>query len=50
MGQEFYETRMGHDFYFGTMPRIAKALEELVAVEKEKVEIMKQQQKSGKPE
>lgn len=47
---DFYETRMGHEFYLDTMPRIAEALEKLVAVEKEKVEIMKQQQKSGKPE
>jgi uncharacterized protein (DUF2164 family) len=24
---EFFQTRMGHQFYNGTMPRIAKALE-----------------------
>lgn len=25
---EFFETRGGHEFYYGTMPKIAKALEE----------------------
>ena len=25
---EFYETRGGHDFYYGTVPAIKKALEE----------------------
>ena len=26
---EFFETRMGHTFYDGTMPRIAKSLEQI---------------------
>ena len=26
---EFHETRGGHEFYFGTMPRVAKALEKI---------------------
>jgi hypothetical protein len=26
---EFFETRMGHHFFDGTMPRIAKALERI---------------------
>ena len=26
---EFYETKGGHEFYFGTMPRVAKALEKI---------------------
>lgn len=26
---EFFETRMGHSFYNGTMPKIAKALEKI---------------------
>lgn len=28
-GPEFFQTRMGHTFYEGTMPRIAKALERI---------------------
>ena len=32
---EFHETKGGHEFYFGTMPRVAKALEKIAgALEK----------------
>jgi hypothetical protein len=30
-GPEFFQTVMGHQFYEGTMPRIAKALEKIAA-------------------
>lgn len=34
-GPQFFETRMGHQFYEGTMPRIANALERIaVALER----------------
>jgi hypothetical protein len=29
MGPEFFQTVMGHRYYDGTMPRIAKALERI---------------------
>lgn len=31
MGPSFFQTIMGHTFYEGTMPRIAKALERIAA-------------------
>jgi hypothetical protein len=30
-GPEFFQTRMGHTFYEGTMPRLVKAIEHLDA-------------------
>jgi hypothetical protein len=40
MGPKFFETKMGHQFYDGTMPRIAKALERIATA------MEKQQQKA----
>ena len=32
---DFFETRMGHQFFVGTMPKVAKALERIaIALEK----------------
>ena len=31
MGPSFFQTLMGHTFYEGTVPRIAKALERIAA-------------------
>jgi len=35
MSDDFFRSRMGHTFYEGTMPNIAKALEDLVREQKE---------------
>ena len=39
---DFFQTRMGHAFYNGTMPRIAKALEKIAEQLAELVDVLKQ--------